>query len=62
MSIGIKAIPIIADKSNEQVGPDIIAKDVASFTAWWTRSILPTLNGFPGLDTVKWNFTKETAE
>lgn len=56
LSIGIKATPIVPDKSNEMVNPDIIARDVATLTTWWIMNILPTLNGFSGIDTIKWDF------
>lgn len=56
LSSGVKATPIVLNKSDEKVGLDIVARDVASFSAWWTMNILPTLNGFSGVDTIKWEF------
>lgn len=38
----------------------MLSRDVSAFTAQWYRSCFDRLNGFPGFQTIKWNY--ETAK
>jgi len=58
LSQGVKVTPILRGKDMVEIPFNVIAQDIACFTAWWTMNILPTLNGFSGLDTIKWEFVK----
>jgi len=35
-----------------------MACDVAQFTMWWGRELHKRLNGFSGIDTIKWTIEK----
>jgi hypothetical protein len=43
-----------ADHSNEA-----LSKAVAEFTAWWTVNIHRYLNGFSGMDCIRWTIIEE---
>jgi hypothetical protein len=49
LSGGVTIKPYCGNYTKEQM-----ACDVAQFTAWWCREIHKRLNGFSGLDCIKW--------
>lgn len=53
LSQGVKIRPII-DKPEYRANLSLIARDVASFTTWWIINFHGDLNGFSGVDTIKW--------
>jgi len=49
---GVEITPIV--HYSEGIEVDRLMADVATFTAWWMLWIYPEINGFSGIDTVKW--------
>ena len=49
LSVGVKITCFYSDK----VSLTNYTKDIASFMTWWTLNVLPMLNGFSGVDTIK---------
>lgn len=41
-----------------KTNPEKLAADVAQFTIWWTYSFHKKLNGFSGIDTIRFNVVK----
>lgn len=57
LSIPIK-VTAYTDSSTERAGryPGLFAVAVANFTGWWIFAFHGKLNGFPGLDTLRFEF------
>jgi len=51
LSSGVKIIPY---GSSENYTPQDMACDVAQFTMWWSRKLHKRMNGFSGIDCIKW--------
>ena len=55
LSEGVKIKPIVDNPDfRGEKAINLIARDVAQFTAWWMISFHGKLNGFSGIDTIKW--------
>lgn len=53
LSQGVKITAITGNPKYKE-NPNLIAQDVACFTCWWVLTFRENLNGFAGLDTIKW--------
>jgi len=53
LSQGVKVTPI-RYFYNYPISKEQLAKDTAIFIAYWMNLFYPKLNGFSGLDTIKW--------
>lgn len=53
LSQGVKIRPL-TENPEYKTATYLIAQDVASFTAWWINAVHKNLNGFSGMDTIKW--------
>lgn len=58
LSQGVLVQPLYHDLKDIMVKPERLIMDTALFTSWWINNFHKRLNGFSGLDTIKYTLKR----